>query len=183
MPFARAAAAPMRACVNGNPGMFVSGPLLPFRARRMPEAPRHPARHCRAASLGSTRLVGQFRGQGGKGPLESVWGPGLSGNCNRGLGPALPMTWVALARGALPQARPLLGGPTHHFLGTSSVGPEPLVPRAQAPMQLFASRLGTIAFWASQELLLSMQELLEPSRNICIPFHPLDSETNLVFRP
>ena len=26
-----------------------------------------------------------------------------------------------------------------------------------------------------------MQELLEPSRNICIPFHPLDSETNLVF--
>ena len=27
-----------------------------------------------------------------------------------------------------------------------------------------------------------MQELLEPSRNICIPFHPLDSETNLVFQ-
>ena len=59
---------------NGNPGMFVSGPLLPFRARRMPEAPRNPARHCRAASLGSTRLVGQFRGQGGKGLPSSLCG-------------------------------------------------------------------------------------------------------------
>ena len=27
---ARAAAAPMRACVNGNPDMFVSDPALPF---------------------------------------------------------------------------------------------------------------------------------------------------------